>query len=108
MSTRKNSLIEDVNVRNTHVADLGTDELFDRIDGDGSGQIDKEEFNKLYAAIKADTEKEVRAAAHARVPDWPFRSLGSLGPSPSAPTFFRPRSPRRWRWPMRSTPLRSG
>ena len=84
MSTRKNSLIEDVN-RNTHVADLGTDELFDRIDGDGSGQIDKEEFNKLYAAIKADTEKEVRAAAHARVPDGPFRSLGSLGPSPSAP-----------------------
>ena len=85
MSTRKNSLIEDVNVRNTHVADLGTDELFDRIDGDGSGQIDKEEFNKLYAAIKADTEKEVRASAHARVPDCPFRSLGSLGPSPSAP-----------------------
>ena len=65
MSTRKNSLIEDVN-RNTHVADLGTDELFDRIDGDGSGQIDKEEFNKLYAAIKADTEKEVRACGGAR------------------------------------------
>ena len=69
MSTRKNSLIEDVNVRNTHVADLGTDELFDRIDGDGSGQIDKEEFNKLYAAIKADTEKEVRACGGAQFGD---------------------------------------
>ena len=102
MSTRKNSLIEDVNVRNTHVADLGTDELFDRIDGDGSGQIDKEEFNKLYAAIKADTEKEVRAAA-------PLSLTRLTRPfSLCAPAFFRPRSPRRWRWPMRSTPLRSG
>ena len=101
MSTRKNSLIEDVN-RNTHVADLGTDELFDRIDGDGSGQIDKEEFNKLYAAIKADTEKEVRAAA-------PLSLTRLTRPfSLCAPTFFRPRSPRRWRWPMRSTPPRSG
>ena len=42
-----------------HVADVGRNSLFDMVDTDASGAIDKEEFAKLYDEIKKETMMEL-------------------------------------------------
>lgn len=43
-----------------HVTDLRKHSLFALVDKDHSGTIDEEEFDKLYCAIRAQTEEDLR------------------------------------------------
>ena len=50
--------------KSAHVSDVRKKSLFDMVDHDKSGAIDREEFGELYDVLRDQTEKDIVAKLH--------------------------------------------